>query len=85
MLSSRVGNGISNFLSLKRLEIVVRLYYIICLMLRIGGRGFLKVAVQNRLGIKVLVKTTFLLIKYRIPLVYFEDFNFIRNRKEGNN
>jgi hypothetical protein len=68
----------SNFL---RSHISEREYKI----LRIGGRGFLKVAAQNRLGIKVLVKTLFLLIKNQIPLMYFEDFNFIRNRKEGNN
>jgi glycosyltransferase involved in cell wall biosynthesis len=57
-------------------------------ILRIGGRGFLKVAVQNRLGIRVFIKTLFLLIKNQIPLVYLEDFNFMRNRKnrkESNN
>jgi glycosyltransferase involved in cell wall biosynthesis len=45
--------------------------------LRIGGRGFLKVAFRNKLGVTVILKTLYLLVKNRIPLVYFADFSVI--------
>lgn len=53
-------------------------------LVRIGGRGYLKVALKNRLGFRVFLKTLLLLIKNQIPLIYLADFNLIRILKINN-